>query len=164
MNTVVSHEDIATGLSYDALVTAFERELGRWEPASGVALAERRAPWSEVEREIERMAGPHGLMIFYRADQGAITSLSGRPKRCSLYLVGNPAIANEIIDIDLRAGFHAPFRVFLYHDGAPDGARIAFDRPSSFLALFARPELDAIGLALDQKIDAVVAALRAPRG
>ena len=77
MSAVITHEDIATGLSYDDLVTAFERELGRWEPASGVALAERRAPWSEIEREVDRMAGQHGLMIFYRADQGAITSLSG---------------------------------------------------------------------------------------
>jgi Domain of unknown function DUF302 len=105
------------------------------------------------------MARPHGLMIFYRADQGAITSLSGRPKRCSLYLVGNPVIANEIIDIDLRAGFYAPFRVCVYDSGAPGGASIAFDRPSSFLALLGRPELDAIGSLLDQKIDAVVAAL-----
>ena len=164
MSAVITHEDIATGLSYDALVTAFERELGRWEPTSGAALAERRAPWSEIEREVDRMAGPHGLMIFYRADQGAITSLSGRPKRCSLYLVGNPVIANEITDIDLRAGFYVPFRVCLYDSGAPGGASIAFDRPSSFLALLGRPELDAIGSLLDQKIDAVVAALRASRG
>jgi uncharacterized protein (DUF302 family) len=164
MNAVVDHEDIATGLSYDDLVTAFERELGRWEPASGVALAERRAPWSEVEREVDRMAGAHGLMIFYRADQGAITSLSGRPKRCSLYLVGNPVIANQIIEMDLRASFYVPFRICLYDDGAPGGASIAFDRPSSFLGLLARPELYAVGLLLDQKIDSVVDALRASRG
>jgi hypothetical protein len=44
------------------------------------------------------------------------------------------------------------------------GASIAFDRPSSFLALLGRPELEAIGSLLDQKIDAVVAALRASRG
>ena len=163
MDTVVSHEDIATGLSYDALVTAFERELGRWEPASAAALAERGAPWSELESEVNRMAGPHGLMIFYRADQGAIASLSGRLKRCSLYLVGNPVIANEIIDIDLRAGFYMPFRVCLYDSGASEGASIAFDRPSSFLGLLGRAELDAIGLMLDQKIDAVVDALRALR-
>jgi hypothetical protein len=163
MNAVVTHEDIATGLSYDDLVTAFERELGRWEPASGVALAERRAPWSEVETEVDRMAGVHGLMIFYRADQGAITSLSGRPKRCSLYLVGNPVIANEIIEVDVRASFYVPFRVCLYDDGGPGGASIGFDRPSSFLGLLARPELHTLGLLLDQKIDSVVDALRASR-
>jgi len=163
MDALVNHDDISTGLSYDPLVTAFERELGRWEPASGAALAERTAPWSEVEREVDRMAGPHGLMIFYRADQGAVASLSGRPKRCSLYLVGNPVIANQIIDIDLRGAFYVPFRVCLYDFGAPEGASIAFDRPSSFLKLLGRPELDRIGLLLDQKIDAVIAALRASR-
>ena len=42
MNNAIKLEDIATGLSYEALVTAFEREPGRWEPTSGDALVERQ--------------------------------------------------------------------------------------------------------------------------
>ena len=30
---------------------------------------------------------------------------------CSLYTVGNPVIANQIIEIDLRGSFYIPFRV-----------------------------------------------------
>jgi uncharacterized protein (DUF302 family) len=74
-------------------------------------------------------------MIIFRADQGKITSLSGQEKRCSLYLVGNPVIADQIISIDLRASFYVPFRVCLYDDRGPDGAVISYDRPSSFLAV-----------------------------
>lgn len=155
----VEHLRVSTGLSYDALVGAFERALGRWDPAAGDALVERRAPWSEVEREVERMAGAHGLMIFVRANQGEVTSLAGTVKRCSLYLVGNPVIANQIIDIDLGASFYVPFRVALYDAGDPGGATIAYDRPSSFLGLLGRPELTAIGAALDEKIAGVVRAL-----
>ena len=150
----VERVDISTGLNYDVLVRAFERELGHWDPAAGNLLVERQASWSAVERDVERMAGPHGLMIFFRVNQGAVTSLSGKVKRCSLYLVGNPVIANQILSIDLRASFYVPFRVCLY------GAVISYDRPSSFLGQLGRPELKEIGALLDQKIDGVVDALR----
>ena len=102
------------------------------------------------------MAGPRGLMIIYRADQGAITSLAGTLRRSSLYIVGNPVIANEIIGIDLRASFYVPFRVCVYDDGAPGGAVIAYDRPSSFLEGLRRPELRVFGDLLDRKIDDLV--------
>lgn len=107
--TAIEHIRVATGMSYDALVAAFERELGHFDATAGVALVQRKASWNEVKREIDAMAGPHGLMVIFRADQGAITSLSDEPKRCSLYLVGNPVIANEIISLDLRASFYVPF-------------------------------------------------------
>lgn len=152
---------VATGRSYEELVRAFERELGHHDPETALHLVERKAAWSEVEREIARTAGPHGLMIFTRIDQGRLTSLSGREKRCSLYLVGNPVIANEIISIDLRGSYYVPFRVALYDDGGSEGAVMRYDRPSSFLATLGRPELAEIGASLDRKIDAVAAAVRA---
>lgn len=154
----IQRTHVATGLSYDASVRAFERELGHLDPAVSQRLVDTKAAWSEVEREIGRMAGPHGLMIIGRVDLGHITSLSGREKRCSLYLVGNPVIANQIISIDLRGSFYVPFRVALYDDGDPEGTVIAYDRPSSFLATLGRPELAEIAQSLDRKIDAVATA------
>jgi len=68
-----------------------------------------------------KMAEPFGLMVLAKIDQGRITSLSGTPKMCTLYLVGNPAIAKRIIEIDLRGSFYVPFRVAVHDDGSPDG-------------------------------------------
>jgi uncharacterized protein (DUF302 family) len=68
-----------------------------------------------------------------------ITSLSGREKRCSLYLVGNPVIADQIIGIDLRASFYVPFRVCLYDDRGADGAVISYDQPARLLSANSRP-------------------------
>jgi hypothetical protein len=65
-----------------------------------------------VEKELERLGGTHGLMIVASANQGAITSLSGKLKRCMLYLVGNPVIADKIIAIDIRAEAPANRRGF----------------------------------------------------
>ena len=155
----IRHTAVRTGLSYDDAIAAFEREVGHLDPAVKQPLLARKAPWSDVEREIEAAGGVHGLMIIARADQGAITSLSGREKRCRLYLVGNPVIANRIMDIDMRAGFYVPFRVAVYGDENAGEAVISYDRPSSFLAALGRAELAEIGESLDRKIDAVVAAI-----
>jgi uncharacterized protein DUF302 len=158
-NAIIEHTDVATGLAYAVLVEAFEAELGRWDAATAQSLVQRQAPWSEVEAAASRAGGARGLMIIETINQGVVTSLSGRPKHCRLYLVGNPAIANRIFDIDPRGAFYVPFRVSLYDDGGPTGAHIAYDRPSSFLAALGHPELAVIGALLDEKIDGVTRAL-----
>ena len=98
-------------------------------------------------------------MIIAAIDQGQLTSLSGHPKRCRLYLVGNPVIATRILDIDPLAALYVPFRVAIYEGDGAGGARISFDRPASSLATLGNAKIDAIGRQLDDKIDAVVQAI-----
>lgn len=158
-NFSISHVNVATGLPYDRLIPAFEASLGKWDPVAGAPLWEKKASWPEVETAIAKMAEPFGLMVMVKIDQGRITSLSGKAKRCTLYIVGNPVIANQIIDIDLRGSFYVPFRVAVHDDGGPNGGMIEYDRPSSFLAALNRPELDAIGKSLDEKLDRIISSL-----
>jgi uncharacterized protein (DUF302 family) len=99
-------------------------------------------------------------MIFTRINQGEIISVSGESKRCSLYLIGNLVVANKIIGIDIRGSFYVPFRVCLYDSITAGSAVISYDRPSSLLASLDQPELNEIGIMLDEKIDGVVNALR----
>ena len=155
----ISHVNVATGLPYDQLIPAFEASLGKWDPIAGEPLWKEKASWPAVETAIARMAEPFGLMVMVKIDQGRITSRWGKSKMCSLYLVGNPVIANQIIDIDLRGSFCVPFRVAVHDDGGPKGGVIEYDRPSSFLAALNRPELDAIGKSLDEKLDRVISNL-----
>ena len=55
--------------------------------------------------------------------------------------------------------FYVPFRVAVHDDRGPNGGIISYDRPSSFLAALNRPELDAIGKSLDEKLDRVISNL-----
>jgi uncharacterized protein (DUF302 family) len=158
--TLIERSDVDTGRSYEAAAGVFERAIGRLEPETTEALRARGAPWVEVETEMARMAGPSGLMLFAKIDQGAIASLAGPPIRCRLYLVGNPAIAARIVRADVRGSLYVPFRVALF-ERDQSTAILSFDRPSSFLSALGRPELDEIGLQLDQKIDAVVQQVKA---
>src|SRR5262245_3750296 len=79
----IQHTRVATGLTYDALVKAFEREVGHLDPKLTQDLVKRKASRDEVKRAIEQVGGPHGLMVIFRADQGQITSLSGLAKQRS---------------------------------------------------------------------------------
>jgi len=98
-SATIEHTDVATGLAYAVLIEAFEQEVGRWDAATAQSLVQRKAPWSDVEAAASRAGGARGLMIIEAINQGVVTSLSGRPKLCRLYLVGNPAIASGILDV-----------------------------------------------------------------
>jgi uncharacterized protein (DUF302 family) len=147
---------VDTGHPYEKAAAAFEASIGRLELRTAEALEARNTPWAEVEVEMARMAGPAGLMLFAKFEQGAVASLAGRRIRCGLYLVGNPAVATRIVRIDVRASLYVPFRVALYEPREQAAAVLSFDRPSSFLGLFEQPEMREIGLMLDAEIDAVM--------
>jgi hypothetical protein len=158
----IARTDVSTKLPYEELAQRFEGTLGTWHPAAAQGFVERRAPWSDVEAEAAKIAGAFGLMIIAAINQGQLTSLSGHPKKCRLYLVGNPVIATRILDIDPRAALYVPFRVAIYEGDGAGGAQISFDRPGSSLATLGNATIDAIGRQLDDKIDAVVQAVYGP--
>jgi uncharacterized protein (DUF302 family) len=155
----IAQSNVALNRSFDEIVQLFERELQFWPRETSVDLISHQAPWSAVQAEVARLGGRRGLMIFSKIDTGRLTSLSGRRKNSALYLVGNPVIANEILNIDPKGAFYVPFRVALYAQGGEGRASLCYDRPSSFLARL-DPRLAAIGRELDSKIDAVADAMR----
>jgi uncharacterized protein (DUF302 family) len=160
ISAVVERTYVDTTLPYQSAIEAFEAAVGRFEPAAAATLAERGAPWPEFEAAMTTTAGPSGLMILGKFDQGAVASLAGTPIRCRLYLVGNPAIAARIVRIDERACLYVPFRVAIYETRGASGATISFDRPSASLRTLDNPELEPIGQTLDQKIDDVVQSIQ----
>ncbi len=149
-------EDIPSGLSYETLVAAFEREMGHWDSSAETSLVNEQASWEKVQQAFAQMAGPHGLMIFCKIDQGRLVSLHDGIKKCVLYLVGNGVVAEPILTIDIRSSLFVPFRVCLYDDGSPAGATISYERPSSFLATLKQPALYPYGSLLDCRIHGVV--------
>ncbi|MET4212880.1 Rid family detoxifying hydrolase [Bradyrhizobium sp. LA2.1] len=86
-----------TALSYWALVIGFEKKISHWDAAVGAQLVAERASWEETRAAIGAMARHQGLMILTRINQGEIASWSGTPRSSSLYLVGNPIIATDIL-------------------------------------------------------------------
>lgn len=150
----VMRATVRLDLGYEAAISAFEAALGRYDHDVGERLVETRATWDEVCKAIEAMDGPFGLMVMTRLDLGPIASLKGTARQCALYLVGNPLIATQIVDLDIRAALLVPFRVEIYGD---EGRGVLeYDLPSSSLRALGNGDIDAVGASLDQKMSDVV--------
>ena len=66
-----------------------------------------------IERAIEEMVGELWFMILGKLEQGPLVSLLGKPKKMSLYLIGNPVLANRMYDQHPAVGLYAPPRALI---------------------------------------------------
>jgi len=107
---VIEQRRVNTGRSHKVATAAFESSIGRLELEHAKAPTVRAASWDEIEAAMARMAGPSGLLPLTQYDQGVIASLSSKSIRRRLYLVANPAIAAQIVRIDIRGSFYGAFR------------------------------------------------------
>jgi uncharacterized protein (DUF302 family) len=150
----------ALRVAYDSSLD-FDRTRARFDelvPEFGAALSAQLvidgASWPEVQAAVDARVGPTGLVALARLDQGALFSLSGEPLQATLYLVGNPVLARQVIAFEAAAALYAPFRVAIYRDAT--GVHVTYDKPSSVFASLGSPGVDAIAVELDEKITIVV--------
>ena len=95
----------ATRLIHDSTVDfeesrrRFDEQVPLLDPLLILRLVLDQATWRDVEALMDRTAGPTGFVALARLDQGALFRLSGHPIQATLYLVGNPVIAREILAV-----------------------------------------------------------------
>jgi uncharacterized protein (DUF302 family) len=102
------------------------------------------------------MAGPSGFMLFRTSDHGVLLRLAGQQKKAIQYLLGNPLIALQMTQHDIRAGLYAPLRVLLY-ENEEGKTCIEYDRPSSLFGQFGNPKVTEVATQLDRKLEQLVA-------
>jgi uncharacterized protein (DUF302 family) len=159
MNTTrisVDHVRLATDKPFGDVTTAFERQLGRFDPDVYKALAEG-GDAEAAKAKIEAMAGPSGFMLFATHNHGALVRLAGQKRKAIQYVVGNPLFAFQMTQHDIRASLYAPLRVLLYEEENGKTC-IDFDRPSSLFGQFGNPRISPTAAMLDKKLEALVAA------
>ena len=137
------------------MTTAFERQLGRFEPGVYQALA-ASGDAEGARAKIEAMAGPSGFMLFGTSDHGALLRLAGQKRKAIQYVVGNPLFALQMTQHDIRASLYAPLRVLLYEKEGK--TCVEYDRPSSLFGQFGDDRIAPTAAMLDRKLEALVAA------
>jgi uncharacterized protein (DUF302 family) len=153
----VDHVRLATDKPFEDVAQAFERQLGRFEPDVYKALA-AGGDAEGARARIEAMTGPSGFMLFGTNDHGALLRLAGQKRKAIQYVVGNPLIALQMTQHDIRASLYVPLRVLLYE--TEDGKTcVEYDRPTSLFGQFGNAEIDAVASMLDRKLEALVAAV-----
>ena len=152
----VDHVRRTTDKPFENVTTAFERQLGRFEPGVYQALA-AGGNAEGARAKIEAMAGPSGFMLFGTQDHGSLLRLAGQKRRAIQYVVGNPLFALQMTQHDIRASLYAPLRVLIYEDGQGKTC-VEYDRPSSLFGQFGDDRIAPTAAMLDRKLEALVSA------
>jgi len=152
----VDHVRRTTAKPFGDVTTAFERQLGRFEPGVYQELA-AGGDAEGARAKIEAMAGPSGFMLFGTQDHGALLRLAGQQRKAVQYVVGNPLFALQMTQHDIRASLYAPLRVLIYEDEQGKTC-VEYDRPSSQFGQFGNDRITPTAAMLDRKLEALVAA------
>ena len=152
----VDHVRLATDKPFEDVASAFERQLGRFEPGVYQALA-AGGDAEGARAKIEAMAGPSGFMLFATHNHGALLRLAGQQRKAIQYVVGNPLFALQMTQHDIRASLYAPLRVLIYEDEEGKTC-VEHDRPSSLFGQFGNDRIGTTAAMLDRKLEALVAA------
>ena len=104
-----------------------------------------------------REPGPQGFVMFWRADLTPLAA-NGGPRPCTGYLMGLDAVPETLFRDEPAVLLYSRLRAAIYI-GPDDRTRFAVDQPSAVLAGFADPAIVRLGLDLDHRLAALLAAL-----
>jgi uncharacterized protein (DUF302 family) len=152
----VDHVRRTTDKPFGNVTTAFERQLGRFEPGVYQALA-AGGNAEGARAKIEAMAGPSGFMLFASHNHGALLRLAGQQRKAVQYVVGNPLFALQMTQHDIRASLYAPLRVLIY-ENEQGKTCVEYDRPSSLFGQFGNDRIAPTAAMLDHKLEEWVSA------
>jgi uncharacterized protein (DUF302 family) len=152
----VDHVRRTTDKPFVDVTTAFERQLGRFEPGVYQALA-AGGDAEGARAKIEAMAGPSGFMLFATHNHGALLRLAGQQRKAIQYVVGNPLFALQMTQHDIRASLYAPLRVLIYETDEGKTC-VEYDKPSSLFGQFGNDRISPTAAMLDEKLQALVSA------
>jgi len=153
----VNHVHVAVGKPFEQVTKAFEHQLGKFDP---VVLRQATDASGEIEKskaKIAAMEGPSGFMLFSTTDHGALLRLAGQKRKAIQYVVGNPLIALQMTQHDIRASLYAPLRVLIYENEKGETC-FEYDKPSALFGQFGNSGINPVAATLDRKLEALVAA------
>jgi uncharacterized protein (DUF302 family) len=153
----VDHVRRMSHKSFDEVTTALATQMGHFDPSVYQAL-EAGGDVKEVRTKIESMAGPSGFMLFGTQNHGQLLRVVGLKRKAIQYVVGNPLIALQMTQHDIRASLYAPLRVLIYEDESGKTC-LEYDKPSSLFGQFGNDRIKPIATMLDRKLDALVTAI-----
>jgi uncharacterized protein (DUF302 family) len=160
MNTIsytAQHVIVPTARSYEQVIQAIEQQVGRVDFAALEKIIAAQAP---LEAVADAFVGSSTFMYLAKIDQGRILSLSGNKKKCTLYVLGNPLIGNQMHDVTTAVGLYFPFRLCAYED-SQGAVFVTYDVPSSLVQHFKDERLTALARRFDEQLETLARAVTA---
>jgi uncharacterized protein (DUF302 family) len=154
-STSVTHVNYKSSKAFDAVTAAIEKQLGKFNPEINQSFSKTPINSADIESKIHAMEGSSGLMIFAVRDHGQLLALKGKQASARQYEIGNPLVALEMTQEDLRAGEYAPLRMYVYV-GEDNLTHVDYDLPSSVFGRFKSMQVQEVAKGLDQKLERLV--------
>ena len=154
----VQRVNIVTTQPFDTVVARIDAQIGHPDMAAfrkSLSAAQNEA---EMEKVVDPVTQPNGLMEFTRFDHGEVLQKeNGTAKPRILRIVaGNPLIMKEMVKHVVDAGSYAPVTILI--EERPDSVRISYDRMASYLALYGNSDALKVARELDAKVERILTA------
>ena len=146
-----------TGQPYEKFRSRYEAAAPQADPRWRGDVAGRHARWPDLAAD-PREPGPHGFVLYWRADMTPLMTTAGERRPCTAYLMGCPAIAEKIYRQNPAVMLYSPLRALIYIDSG-DRTQFAVDQPSTVFAGFAEPAIAELGIDLDHQLAELLTAL-----
>lgn len=151
----VDHMQLVTAKPFNEVTKAIELQLGTFDYSVQNELSENR-DFPTAKAKFEKMEGSSGLMMFSVLDHGALLENSHKTQKATQYVLGNPLIALQMTQHDIRAALYAPLRILVYENDKKKTC-IEYDKPSSLFGQFGNTEVTRVARELDQKLENLLA-------
>ncbi|KAF8897483.1 hypothetical protein BD779DRAFT_1781942 [Infundibulicybe gibba] len=114
---------------------------------------------TDIENVINPIVGDRDFLYFLEFNHNpwlnAFNGVNNTPVTV-VYTIGNPLVAQTIMQYDLRSGYNIPPRLLVLENADHNGTSVIYHLPSSVMALTDNPDLKAAAVALDEKLDKMV--------
>jgi uncharacterized protein (DUF302 family) len=148
----VERIDVPSKKSFSEMIAALEEHIPSADFATFAQMVSSRLSAQEIARVVDGMVRDLGFLVLAKIEQGPLVSLLGKPKKLSVFLIGNPVLANRMFEHNPAVGLYAPLRVSIYED-AQGTCHFTYDRPSALLEQFGNEEIRAVARILDQRME-----------
>jgi uncharacterized protein (DUF302 family) len=154
----VQRVSVVSTQPFDQVVARIDDQIGHPDLAAfrkSFAAAHNQA---EMEKVVEPVTRPKGIMEFTRFDLGEVLRKENgaTTPRVLRIVAGNPLIMKEMVKHVPDAGSYAPVTILIAEH--PDGVHVSYDRMASYLAPYGSSEARKVARDLDAKIEAILTA------
>ena len=143
---------------FDTVVARIDAQIGH--PDMAAFSKSFSAAWNEPEMQkvVNPVTEPNGLMEFVRLDLGAVLQKeNGTTKpRILRIIAGNPLIMKEMVKHVVDAGSYAPVTILI--EERADSVRMSYDRMASYLASYGNIDALKVARELDAKVERILTA------
>ncbi|KAF7352844.1 TT1751-like protein [Mycena venus] len=164
--TVTSHNlqivTFSTTLQFSEVTSRLDKQIGKGEALMLPGFKGGVTSKEDLQAHVSSMIGPSGFRYFNEFNHGAWLRLyNSSTPRVVVYVLGNPVIAQTMLQYDLRGAVNIPPRLLVLEKADDAGTDVVYHLPSSVIALSDNEKLRAAAEALDSKLEALVESITA---